>query len=216
MAREPGGTLLLVVGEHAAADPLAVRAGLAHEAGHCAGPARRALAIVHGARDGTGWGWAAAGLLGAAAGGWPGVLAAAAAFQALSLLAAWTLEITCDRRAVRAGGRAVILHGYAVMTACRTADRTTAPARHALAVAAAWLAGPAHPPVRLRAALTRAATRPGPRRHPGTRAPRRRAGDRACRPASGPGGHAAASAVPRHPAPGARPAGGRLVRRGSR
>jgi hypothetical protein len=173
MVWEPGGTLMLVVGEHVVLDPLAVRAALAHEAGHCAGPARRAFLILHGARAGAGWGWAAAGLLGAAW-GWRGVIAAAVAFQAGSLLAAWTIETTCDLRAVRAEGRAVTLHGYAFMTAFMTASRTRAPVRYALATAASWLAGPPHPPVRFRAAITRAATRPGPRRIPGTRRSRRR------------------------------------------
>jgi hypothetical protein len=163
---------MLVVGEHAAADPLAVRAGLAHEAGHRASPARRAFTVVHGARTGTGWGWAAAGLAGAAW-GWPGVIAAALAFQVVSLLAAWTIEITCDLRAVRAEGRAVTLHGYTFMTAFMTAARTAAPIRYALTTAVTWLAGPSHPPVRLRAAITRTATRPGPRHLPGTRKDRR-------------------------------------------
>src|SRR5450755_3055265 len=83
-AWQPGGRMMVIVGEHAAAVPAAAAVSLAHELGHVTGWTYRAFVVLHGARKAGGWGWAAAGLIGAWW-GWAGVLAAAAVFQVASL-----------------------------------------------------------------------------------------------------------------------------------
>lgn len=63
-----------------------------------------------------GWGYSAAGLAGALAGGWPGVIAFALAFHVLSLLVLWCVEIACDLRAARDERLPAALVGYHYMT----------------------------------------------------------------------------------------------------
>lgn len=148
----PGGRLMVILGEHAADDPAVTAASLGHEFGHVSGGTYWAFALVHGARQAGGWGWAAAGFIGSAW-GWPGVLTAAAIFWAVSMLAAWTVEVACDRRAARAEGQSVARAGFRYMAAAMAADRTSSAVRHAAAVALSWAAGPSHPPLRLRRRL---------------------------------------------------------------
>jgi hypothetical protein len=150
----PGGRLMVILGEHAAADPAAPAVSLAHELGHVTGWSYRALATLHAARRPGGWGWAAA------ARGWPGTLTAAAIFQAASLAALWAIETRCDLAAARAEGRAATLAAFAYITAAQATARAAAPRwRYALALALASAAGPSHPPLRLRAAIIRHAPR---------------------------------------------------------
>jgi hypothetical protein len=162
---QPGGRLMAIVGEHAAADPAAARVSLGHELGHVTGWTYRAFVVLHGARKAGGWGWAAAGLIGAGW-GWAGVLAAAAVFQAASLLAVWTVEAACDRRADRAEGRAASLDGFAYIAAAQAADRPASRWGRAAGLVLRWAAGPSHPPVWLRTAVIRSTT---PARRPATR-----------------------------------------------
>jgi hypothetical protein len=157
---QPGGGLLVVLGEHSAADPAVAAASLAHELGHQAGWTRPVLNVVHSARLTAGWGWAAAGLDGARF-GWPGVLVFAAGFQAVSLLAEWTAEAACDRRAACAEGRATVLRAFAYIAARQAACRAAVPWWHRTGpTVVRWAAGPSHPPLALRRAIVAATTRP--------------------------------------------------------
>ena len=148
------GRLLVILGAHTAADPRAAAVSLAHEAGHVTGWTRRALAVISGARAG-GLGWAAAGAAGFAAGRWPGAAAAAVIFQVSSMLVGWAVEIACDRRAVRAEGRAAARRAWDYMHAARAAGRPRGRARRVLLAALDWAAGPSHPPLALRRAAAR-------------------------------------------------------------
>lgn len=148
-----GGRLLVILGARAAADPAAPFL-LAHEAGHLTGWTHRVLGVIQGARAAGGWGWAAAGAAGLALGGWPGVLAAAAIFQVSSILAAWAVEIACDRRAARAEGPGAARSTWDYMRAARAAERAPGRARRVALAALDWAAGPSHPPLALRRALT--------------------------------------------------------------
>ncbi len=159
-----GGQVLVILGEHVAAQPQAAAAALAHEAGHYEILWLRA---VHHSRNTAGWGWAAAGLAGALIGGWPAAAIAVALFWAGSLLALWTGEIGCDLRSVRTEGYRAALAGFAYMASLPSggvraqvgvASAARPWRRRAQAVAVnglAWAAGPAHPPLRLRRALVR-------------------------------------------------------------
>jgi hypothetical protein len=143
---QPQGGLMVVLGEHLAADPVVAAVILAHEQGRKAGWPRGAFAVLNGARPPFGWGWAAAGLAGASLARWPGVLAFAAAFHVVSLLAVWAAGIACDRHAVRAEGRAAVLYAFshiAIRQAARRARNSPlAPCR----AGAAGLAHRAIPP----------------------------------------------------------------------
>jgi hypothetical protein len=157
---QPQGGLMVVLGEHLAADPVVAAVILAHEQGHRVGWPRGAFAVLNGGRSPFGWGWAAAGLAGASLAGWPGVLAFAAAFHVVSLLAVWAAEIACDRHAAGAEGRAAVLYAFASIAIRQAARRAATPRwRRAMPGLSAWLAGPSHPPLALRRALIRATTR---------------------------------------------------------
>jgi Zn-dependent protease with chaperone function len=148
-----GRQILVILGEHPAARPDVAASALAHEAGH---HAYRWLWQVHYARTTLGWGWAAAGLAGAAAGGWTGAAIAGAVFWLVSLAALWAGETLCDLRGVRTEGYPAVLAGFGYMAGL-LADRAarSRPARRAVTAVLDWAAGPAHPPLRLRRALVR-------------------------------------------------------------
>jgi hypothetical protein len=159
----PGGQVMVILGEHPAARPDVAASALAHEAGH---HAFRWLWQVHYART-LGWGWAAAGLAGAAAGGWPGAAIAGAVFWAGSLAALWAGETGCDLRAVRTEGYPAVQAGFgyiAGLLAGHPAGPGASPpvlsrSRRAVLTVLDWANGPGHPPLRLRRALVRALAR---------------------------------------------------------
>jgi hypothetical protein len=151
----PRGPVLVILGQHPAELPEVAAAALAHEAAHHAGPARRLLVTTRHLRETGAWGYAAAGLAGRLVAGWPGVIAAALAFHVLSLLALWAAETRCDVAAARAEGLPAALAGFADMTSRQNPLRATTPARRTAAAILNWAAGPLHPPVPLRRALTR-------------------------------------------------------------
>jgi Zn-dependent protease with chaperone function len=154
-----GRRVLVVLGEHPAARPDVAAALLAHEAGH---HASRWLRLVREARNMSGWGWAAAGLAGAAIGGRPGAAIAGAVFWLVSLAALWAGETRCDLRAVRAEGHPAAEAGFGYLADVKAgrvpARPSPAPSRSRRAGTAVltvldWAAGPEHPPIRLRRAL---------------------------------------------------------------
>jgi hypothetical protein len=138
-----GGRLVLVIGEHLAAAPAVAAVVIAHECGHKRPWARAAGGLVLWARaPWAGWGWAAAGLA-----GWPWLLAAVPAFHVASVLGLWAVESGCDLGAARAHGCPAVLDALAFKPAHATLSRAQ--------TLAYWLAGPTHPPVRLRQAVIR-------------------------------------------------------------
>jgi len=156
-----------ILGELRAALPEVAASALAHEAGH---HAFRWLWQVHYARTTLNWGWAAAGLAGAAAGGWPGAAIAGAVFWLVSLIALWAGETGCDLRAVRTEGYPAVQAGFGYIAGllaghpARPGTPPPAPSRSrtprkAVLTLLDWANGPAHPPLRLRRAL---GARPGP------------------------------------------------------
>jgi hypothetical protein len=160
-----GGTVLLVTGHDAARRPQVTAAGLAHELGHLGGWTRRVLLLASSARSGWGWmlaaecwalaGWDAHGW----AASWPGLLAAAATFQVISVLASWVAEAACDLRAARTAGHAAVLAAFAFYA---PSYRPTTPRAWAWATVA-WITGPTHPPIWARRLIVHA-PHPGPAR----------------------------------------------------
>jgi hypothetical protein len=158
-----GGTVLLVIGQDAARRPQVTAAGLGHELGHLGGWTRRVLTLANSARSGWGWmlaaecwalaGWRASG----PAANWPGLVAAAATFQVISVLALWVAEAACDLRAARTEGHAALLAAFAFYA---PHHRPTSPRAWAWATLA-WITGPTHPPIWLRRLITRT-LHPGP------------------------------------------------------
>jgi Zn-dependent protease with chaperone function len=156
---------MVILGEHPAAVPDVAASALAHEAGH---HAFRWLWQVHYARTTLNWGWAAAGLAGAAIGGWTGAAVAGGVFWVVSLLALWAGETGCDLRAVRAEGYPAVTAGFgyiAGLLAGRPAGPGASPparsrSRKMVTAVLDWASGPGHPPLRLRRALVRVLARP--------------------------------------------------------
>jgi hypothetical protein len=150
----PDGRLLVILGEHLAADPVTAAGTLAHELRHLHGWPLRAADAAAGAASG--WGWAAAGAAWAATGlPWPWLPAFPAALHLAATAAGWAVECGCDHAAARAEGRPALLHAIDFLAAQNPAAPRRA--RRALALAA----GSPHPPYALRRAVIRAA---GPRR----------------------------------------------------
>lgn len=147
-----GRHLLVITGEHVAAEPALAAACLAHEAGHVSRWTSRAFVVLHGMRR-AGWGWSVVGAVGAGF-GWLGLLVAAAVFQVSSLLLVWAVEVVCDRAAMRVVGRTAYREALLRLVEMTKSFKRERPRwRRTLRVWLLWLAGPSHPPLRLRRAL---------------------------------------------------------------
>jgi hypothetical protein len=148
-----GRDVLIILGQHAAAEPVAA-AELAREAGRCT---LRWLRHADHARTVPGWGWAAAGLAGALAGGWAGAAAGAGVFWVVSVLASWAGDTLCDLRAVRTEGYPAVAAGLGYASRLKTGRvpgvRWPRQPGRAVLTVLEWAAGPPRPPLRLRRAL---------------------------------------------------------------
>jgi hypothetical protein len=99
LVRDEDGYLLVVIGEHVTPAAMGL---LGHELAHLSGWRARVQRAAHLARL-TGW------LLAAWSAGWPWALAAGAAVQAATMLAAWTVEAGCDVHAAREQGTGALI-----------------------------------------------------------------------------------------------------------
>jgi len=99
LVRDEDGYLLAVIGEHVLPAAMGL---LGHEMAHLSGWRARLQRAAHLARL-AGW------LLAAWSAGWPWALAAGAAVQAATMLAAWAVEAGCDVHAARDLGTGTLI-----------------------------------------------------------------------------------------------------------